>query len=232
MRLAVIMGAVLCLLAAAHAKDIVSMPEATMMGAGEFEAAYIYWDTSYVGFDHANVGEFYLGITKKFELDLDHVEPSDVPWLAGVTELNGYYSVCTEIPRKRPTLVVGATNLLGNDWLPSSERPPTKGDTRISPFAVAAMTLRVPQQGPPTWLDPAVRAQLGWGANYHEDQFFGILQVAFTPNVVAAFQHYQGRPGGLIGWQSNKGWAVHLGTLDHKPYVHFSYDVSLPSVRF
>lgn len=224
MRFIAVSAAVVLALTAGWAKDIVSMPESTMMPPGGVELAYIYWDTDVP--EHANVGELFVGLTDRIELDIIHVDLSS-PVNDSVTEANLYVKLLDEVPNKQPALVVGATNITGSDWLPTSEAGPPDGDTRVSPFIVAGYTLRVPKHGPPSWDDPAVRLQVGAGANYHEDQFFGILQIAFTPNVVAAFQHYQGVPGYLVGYQSEKGWGVHWGTLGEQPWLHVYYDFTV-----
>jgi hypothetical protein len=226
MRAGIVIVALLVVFTAAWAKDIVSMPEVDMMGPGQVEAAYIYWrNPGGFGLSHANVGELFVGLNKWAEIDVDHVRLSDKgPMGQNVTEVNAYFKVCSEVPGARPAVTVGATNILRSTWLPSSERVVPNGDDRISPFAVVAYTLHAPE-GPPSWRDIAVRLQVGYGTNYHEDQLFGILQAAFTPNIFAGIQHYQGVPGYLVGWNSGKGWAVAVGTLggDHG-WIHANYD--------
>ncbi|MCX7598219.1 MAG: hypothetical protein N2512_05055 [Armatimonadetes bacterium] len=224
MRCVALVGVLSLMLTGAWAKDIVSMPESTMMKPSEVELAYIYWDTDIP--EHANVGELFIGLTDRIELDVIHVDLS-CPVNDSVTEANLYVKLLDEVPGKQPTLVVGATNITGADWLPSEEAGPPDGDRRISPFLVAGYTIRPPKLGPPSWNDPAVRLQLGVGANYHEDKPFGILQIAFTPHIVAAIQNYQGSPGYLVGFESGKGWGIHVGTLGDNPWVHVYGDFKL-----
>lgn len=224
---------VLTLAAPSWAKDIVSMPEATMMGPGEVEMAYIYWDLDAIRLgpggpwarDYAHVGEFYIGVLPWLELDVIHVDPQGP--IPGVTELNAYVRIQDET-RSRPAITIGATNLTSADWLPSIERMGPDGDYRVSPFIMLARTLRMPLHGPPNWDDPAIRLQLGYGWNFHEDEVFGILQFAFTPNVVAGVQYYQRDWGWLVGWQQDPGWGIHVGALAGDPYVHIRYNFSLP----
>jgi hypothetical protein len=232
-------------LGVAHAKDIVSMPEGITMEPQEAEIAYIYWDLNEVklpngktALDYAHVFEAFVGLDKHFELDLIHVSPQGsfkTPGgdpFADVTELNLYVKVRDETPTC-PGLTVGATNLLTSPWLPSTERNPDtgymRGDRRISPFVVTYKTVRPPKGGPPSWNNPAIRLQLGYGWNYHEDRPYGILQFAFTPSVVAAVQYYNGQGerrewGWLVGWNDPKGWGLHVGALGGNPWVHANYD--------
>ncbi|MCD6351856.1 MAG: hypothetical protein J7M26_07040 [Armatimonadetes bacterium] len=234
----IVIAVVLALVAgAAWAKDIVSMPEATMMGAGNLELAYIYWDLENINTpsgvvrDYAHVGEFFLGITDWLELDYIHIElqghvntPFGDP-LSDRNELNLYIKLADETP-DHPAVTIGATNLLGNDWLPSDNVGQVAGDHRTSPFIIFSQTLRPPKGGPPDWDNPAIRLQIGAGFNFHEDKPFGILQFAFTPHVVAAFQHYRGDPGWLVGWHE-RNWGIDVGGLSGDNWVHVSYDLGL-----
>ncbi len=230
MRKVVIAAIVLVTVAAwAWGKDVVSMPEIDTMKPGQAEIAYIYWDLDPVQLgprgpwarDYAHVFELFVGVLPRLELDVIHVSPEGP--LSSVTELNAYIRLLDET-EKYPAVVVGATNLTGSDWLPSEDRTGPSGDTRVSPFILVARTLRKPMAGPPTPHDPAIRLQLGYGWNYHEQELFGILQFAFTPNIVAALQSYRGDFGWLVGWQQKMGWGVHVGALGGEPYVHVRYD--------
>ena len=223
MRVCTILVALVVVMTVACAKDIVSMPEVSMMGPGGVEAAYIYWQhPGGAPIDHAQVGELFYGINKWAEIDAVGVSPSEV--LDDVLEFNAYFKVCDEIFGKRPAVTVGATNIFREQWLPSSDAPPPCGDQRISPFAIVGYSFRVPD-GPPSWRDPFLRLQVGYGMNYHEDQLFGILQAAFTPNLFAGIMHYQGVPGYLVGWNSGKGWSAAIGTLgDDHGWIHLNYD--------
>ncbi|MBC7288465.1 MAG: hypothetical protein H5T86_10565 [Armatimonadetes bacterium] len=241
---AAVCTAALVLASTVLAKDIVSMPESEMMKPGEAELAYIYWDTENVtlpngeqALKHASVVEFFLGLTDWLEVDVIHVDPQgslDTPLgdpFDTKTELNLYARVCGETAR-RPRVVVGATNITGADWLPSHDSTDPDGDRRVSPFVIASKLLRVPRYGPPSWRDPAINLQFGYGVNYHEDHVFGIIQFAFTPTVVAAFQHYRDQPGWLVGWHDPKGWAIDVGALSNDPWVHVRYDFKLTSLHF
>jgi hypothetical protein len=222
-------------------KDIVSMPETDMMGQGEVEMAYIYWDledihlpNGTIGRDYAHVFETFIGITDRVELDLIHIDlqghfetPLGDP-LADKTELNLYVKALRET-EKLPAITIGATNITSNDWLPSSEKKGVDGDYRVSPLIVLAKTIRPPKNGPPAWNDPAIRLQLGYGTNFHEEHPFGILQFAFTPNLVAGYQHYQHKPGWLIGW-NQPPWGIHVGGLSGDNWIHVNYDIKLNSL--
>jgi len=205
------------------------------MGPGEVELAYIYWDLDDINTpggvvrDYAHVGELFVGVTDWLELDVIHIDlqgsvstPFGDP-LADKTEINAYLKVVEETP-EWPAITVGATNITSSDWLPSSEQQAVSGDQRVSPFVILARTLRPPKGGPPDWNNPAIRLQLGYGGNFHEDKPFGILQFAFTPNVVAGYQHYQGKPGWLVGW-NQPPWGIHVGGLSGDNWVHVVYDL-------
>ena len=235
---------VLSVVTGGWAKDIVSMPETDMMRPGQFELAYIYWDTDEAhlpggatAMEHANVVEFFMGLTDRLEVDVIHVNPQGhFDTDAGdpfdtKTEINLYYKLYDET-EKWPRVVVGATNITGSDWLPSHDSNDPDGDRRVSPFVITSKVLRRPKHGPPNWDDPAVKLQLGYGVNYHGDHWFGILQVALTPNVVVAWQHYRDQPGWLVGWNDEHGWGVHIGALGGDPWIHVCYDVKLSSLHF
>ncbi len=175
--------------------------------------------------DYAHVYELFFGVTKNVELDVVHVVPEDLPDL---TELNIYWNLWRE-KGWRPAVTVGATKIYSARWLPSSERTGPRGDDRISPFVVAAKTLRAPD-GAPSWLDRAIKLQVGYGWNYHEDKAFGILQFAFTPTLRAAAQYYRDDWGGLIGWESPRGWAIYAGALGGDPWVTVRLNVDLSGV--
>jgi len=217
------------------------MPEVDMMGPGELETAYIYWDLEDIVLpngavvrDYAHVYEFFLGITDRLELDVIHINlqgsvstPFGDP-LSDKTEINAYFKLLDETPTS-PAITVGATNITSNDWLPSTDRTGVDGDYRVSPFVTMAKTLRAPKGGPPDWNNPAIRLQVGFGGNFHEDKPFGILQFAFTPNVVAGVQNYQGKLGWLVGW-TQKPWGIHVGGLSSDNWIHVYYDWNLRSL--
>lgn len=217
----------------ALAGDIVAMPTGNMMPAKTLSLGYIYWNTEAISTpagkvrDFMNVGEVFVGVTDRLELDYLVIQPQGWGKVANdsvLHELNLYYQAINERPGKHPSLVVGATNLTANNWLPSKGRPnPAVGDDRISPFALAAYTIRTPVAGPPTWVDPVMRLHLGWGSGWHDNIWFGAAQVMWTPEIGMAILNYQGQPAYLGAWMPLPGLEIHGGWDHGEALGHVAY---------
>ena len=216
----------------ALAGDMVAMPTGASEPAGDFTVNYIYWKQSspvpalHVR-EYTSIGEFFVGVTDRLELDYDYAAPnhwSRVANQAYVNELNAYYTVIKETP-KRPSLIVGATNLTANDWLPDSGRPDptTGGDNRVSPFIVSAYNVRVPQHGPPSWQDPLLRLQAGWGTGFSESQFFGGVEAMIHPKWGLAILDYQVGPAYGVGWRPGYGFAADAAFDRGWPLIHVGW---------
>ena len=214
----------------ALAGDIVSMPTGNMVKPHNVEFNYIYWNLRDApnGPGLSHVGEVFVGVTDRLELDVDYVHmtggfPNQLPPVSfkkDVAELNAYYRVVDEAPT-HPSLIIGATNLTANTFLPSSERP--TGDSRVSPFAIGAYNLLVPKAGPPTPFDPVVRLHLGYGTGYHEKQFFGGAQVLFTPQIGAAWFNYTGQNAVVGVYNLNNKFQARVGRFYHGNFASLGY---------
>ena len=195
----------------AMAGDIVTVPTANQVKAGEIDVAdyYIFVDQDALidplqplDIDFVRVQTFYMGLTDEFEVDV-HRYDVDV---AGVnTIFNATYLVLKE-DAQRPNVVLGGrdlSNKYGN----------------ASYFVSAAKTLNPPVAGPPT--EPIIRLHLSlgtedntlFGEGRHEGLFGGV-QILFRPSdpAVGLVALYDGQDiiTGLTfvpkpGWPTLKG---------------------------
>ena len=163
---------------AAMAGDIVTVPTANQVKAGEIDVAdyYIFVDQDALidplqplDIDFVRVQTFYMGLTDEVEVDV-HRYDVDV---AGVnTIFNATYLVLKE-DMERPNVVLGGRDL-SNEY------------GHASYFVSAAKTLNPPVAGPPT--EPIIRLHLSlgtedntlFGEGRHEG-FFGGTQIIFRP---------------------------------------------------
>ncbi len=214
------------------AGDIVAMPTGNMMPAKAVSLGYIYWNTEAISTpagtvrDFMNIGELFVGITDRVELDVLAVQPQGWGLVAEdsvLTEVNLYWQVINEKTGTHPSIVVGATNVTGNNWLPSKGRPdPFVGDDRVSPFILASYNVKEPM-GPPSWAHPLVRCHLGWGANWHNNTPFGGAQVMWTPQIGMAILNYQGQPAYLGAWMPVPGLELNAGFDHGEALLHAAY---------
>ena len=236
MRLARLLLVLVLLGISAHlalAGDIVAMPTGNMLPAKTVSLGYIYWNTAAIQTpagtinDFTHVGEVFVGITDRLELDYLAIQVQGWDKVSShsvLSELNAYYALIKEKPGEHPSLIVGATNLTGNAWLPSLQRPnPAEGDDRASFFAVSAYNLAAPIMGPPTWKSPVVRLHLGWGNNWHEERFFGAVQAMFSPKYGAAILNYQGDPSYLGAWMPTPKIEINAGWSKGEALAHVAY---------
>ncbi len=216
------------------AGDIVAMPTGNMMPAKTVSLGYIYWDTEgrnvpgigTVG-DVTHIGELFYGVTDRLEIDYLWIQPRGWGKLPGtdssVSELNVYYALAKEKTGTHPSFIVGATNVTGNKWLPSSSRPnPPSFDDRVSYFAVSSYNIKEPA-GPPSLENPLVRLHLGWGNNWHVNRYFGGAQVMWTPQVGMAILNYQGQPSYLGAWMPIPGLELNAGWSQGDALGHVAY---------
>lgn len=206
------------------AGDIVAMPTANMQPAHTAELNYIYWQADTVppmtspygkslflgGPNHANIEEVFVGVTDWLEVDGLHF---DIPGGDNFTEANVYVRLIPETA-KHPSLVVGATNITGSNWVGGSDD--------VSPFIVGAYNINVPA-GCPTFNDPLVRLQMAWGDKFH-DGFFGGVQAMFTPRFGAAVFNYQGAPSYLGVYTVNKMLELRAGWKSGSPFYSAGLD--------
>ena len=220
---------VVCVGAVAWAGDIVAMPTGNMVPAGRYEAHYIYWDMASLPGpggaqvrEHLHVVEFFAGVTDRLEVDVLGLWPQG---LDSLQEINLYYAVRPETAEK-PSLIAGVTNLTGENWLPSERRhPPShpEGDDRVSPFVLSSFNVRMPQQGPPSWQDPLIRLHAGYGTNFHQDEFFGGVQILVQPGLGAGIFNYQGQPVYLAAFMPTSDIEIHVGWGQGDPLLHVGY---------
>lgn len=216
--------------ALACAGDIVAMPTGNSIPQGQFQLNYIYWDREAVNppgvRDYVHIGELFVGVTDRLEIDYLHVVPQGWDKVAGhsfVHEFNVYYTVLKE-SAETPSLIVGVTNLFGQDWLPSRGRPsPDSGDNRVSPFVVGSYNVRTPTLGPPSPEDPLVRLHLGYGTGFHESKLFGGAQVALDPQWGFGVFNYQEDPAYLAAYMPTPQWELNAGWAKGDPVYHISY---------
>ncbi|MCJ7750389.1 MAG: hypothetical protein MUQ65_04770 [Armatimonadetes bacterium] len=208
----------------AMAGDIVTVPTANQVKAGEIDVAdyYIFVDQDALidplqplGIDFVRVQTFYMGLTDKVEVDV-HRYDVDV---AGVnTIFNATYLVLEE-DAQRPNVVLGGRDL-SNEY------------GHASYFVSAAKTLNPPVAGPPT--EPIIRLHLSlgtedntlFGEGRHEGLFGGV-QILLRPSnpAVGLVALYDGQDiiTGLTcvpkpGWPTLKG-----GTFGGHWWVGASY---------
>ena len=109
-----------CIAGAARAADIVTVPTANMVGAGNIDVAayYIWVDESgliapirHLGINDVRVQTLYAGLTDRWELDLERFDvdlPDDVNGVETIANLN--YLALPETA-KNPAVVVGGWDL-------------------------------------------------------------------------------------------------------------------------
>lgn len=212
MRLAsVVVLLVLLVGGAAWGTDIVTMPlgnRAPVLG-GQVDAIYVMPD---VGPDSVTFVEGYYQVTQAIEVGFIYMKPEGFD---SQTEVSAAYTVLPE-SMLNPAVIVGAYNLLGSDWGASDN---------ISPYVMAAKTLRVPKLGPPTPADPVIRAHLGYGTEYHGDAVFGAVQGLLTPNIGVILLHYNDENGAAATYIFKPGLEASVGTYGGDPFLRVSAQV-------
>lgn len=187
MRYALIVIAVLMLAGCAMADDIVTMPTANQLKAGEVDVAayYLKLDLPEGAPQHVNYETIYVGITKQLELDA-HIASVDKDRTS--TVLVGSFKVLSET-KELPDLVVGCRNLLGEA---TTNGPGHDQSQDRSYFVSAAKTffMNPSQPGP-----PLVRAHLSLGTadwtllgEKRHQGLFGGLQFLFRPEIGAVIE--------------------------------------------
>lgn len=196
----------------AFAGDIIAMPTGNMMPARTVELNYINWQNITPMNADANIFEGFVGVTDWLELDVLHFDLTGGG--SGVTEANAYLRLIKE-SADHPSLIVGATNITGSDWI--------MGNDEVSPFVVGAYNISCPA-GRPTFNDPLVRMHLGWGDKFHGDQWFGGVQMLFTPRLGAAAFNYQGQPSYLGVYTVSKWLELRAGWKSGTPFYSAGLD--------
>lgn len=216
MRYAFIVIALLMVAGCAIADDIVTMPTANQLKAGQVDVAAYYLKLDLPGGapQHVNYETIYVGVTNEIELDA-HIAAVDKDRTS--TVLVGSYKLLGET-KTRPDLVVGCRNLTG---VATTNSPLKNKSEDRSYFMSAAKTFFANPSKPGP---PLVRAHLSlgtgdWtllGEERHEGVFGG-LQFLFTPEIGAVVEN-DGRDviTGLTFMPKNTGLTIKGGTYgDH-----------------
>jgi len=209
-----VVGLILGLAAACQAGDVVGMPTADTVKPGNFEYNFIYVDLNQPPLAKAMgapecmlVNECFFGVTDWLELDVDVFDPEGS---MGDAELNAYVTAVKET-NDHPSLIVGAYNMLGTDFL---------GNDEISPFLVSGYTFHKPK-GKPSFKDPVLRAYLGWGSGQHRSNMFGGLKFLIHPKVGGAVLSYN-RATAFIGVYRPYPWLeLRAGSLGGDDWYSF-----------
>ena len=165
---------------AGWAADIVTVPTANQLKAGEVDLAYYYlWlDMPPGAPQNVQAQTLYAGVTDWLEIDLHRY---DLDTVGNSTIWNATALVLKET-RTRPNVVIGGRNLGEQATTPD----PRSANT--SYHISAAKTLFLPEQGPPQL--PIIRLHLSlgtedWtllGERRHQGVFGGV-QMLFTPQL-------------------------------------------------
>lgn len=189
MRLLIAAVAVLCVCASSFADDIVSMPTANQLKAGEVDAAvyYISLDFPDPQPQFVQYQTLYVGLTDNIELDLHR---ANVDKDKSSVVLVASYKLLSETATT-PDLVFGLRNF---NRATTTNNPASKDKSEdMSAFLSAAKTFffRPSMPGP-----PLVRAHLSLGTKdwtmFGEERhkgLFGGLQFLFTPCLGAVIQN-------------------------------------------
>lgn len=200
---------VLAVAAPSFAGDIVAMPTGNTVAPKNLELNYIWWKQDFPsGPGHINVGEAFIGVCDRVEVDVDY---AGVSGGSDYTEANLYLTVLRE-DAKHPSLIVGATNVFGSRWLGDGMVPDAD---KASFFAVSAFNLTAPAT--PTWNTPLVRAQLGYGNHWH-DGWFGGLQIKIAPEWGAALFNYKHKPVYIATYDAEKWLELSIGAIGGEPF--------------
>jgi len=206
---------------AAFAADIVTVPTANQLKAGEIDLAAYHIELDNFGpVDCVRAQTIYAGLNDKIELDV-HRYDVDLPAEAGpgvATIFNATYLVVTEGAEK-PNVVLGVRDM-------------TSEYGHASYFVAAAKTLNPPVGGPPT--GPIYRVHLGLGTEDNtllneprHDGIFGGLQVCVKPSfpMVGAIALYDGQDiiTGLTYTHSPTWPTIKGGTFGDHTWIGISY---------
>lgn len=213
MRYFLIVVAVLMVAGCVSADDIVTMPTANQLKAGEVDAAvyYLKLDSPTGAPQHVNYQTVYVGLTDRVELDAHFAQ---VDKDRDSTVLVASYKALAETPIL-PDVVVGCRNLTATR---TTNHPLFSDKSKDrSYFVTAAKTFFADRDKPGP---PLVRAHLGLGTadwtllgEVRHRGLFGGLQFLLRPDVGAVAQ-YDGQDviTGLTFMPKNTGLTIKGGT--------------------
>lgn len=216
---------VLGLAGSVFAADIVSMPTANLVKAGEVDLASYYF---FLDFDEpmpqfVRVQTLYAGLTDRFELDVHRYDLDNVPQEILVI---ANYKILAETATQ-PDLVVGAkdiANRMGSPAIPQ----------KTSYYLVAAKTLNPPAPGcAPKF--PIARLHLGVGTEdptllgeTRHEGLFGGVQALVAPQI-GVIALYDGRDfiSGVTYTPTPKWPTFKAGTFGDHTWVGASYTFNM-----
>lgn len=210
------------------ADDVVSMPTANQLKAGEIDAAAYYFGLDFPdGYpQNVNLQQVCVGLTNRIELDAYR---ADVDKDKAAVVVTGYYRLLSE-NLAVPDVVVGCKNILGERTTNNPEVADKSEDR--SYFICASKTVFLtPAIGRP----PLVRVHVGlgtddwtlFGVKRHEG-IFGGLQFLVTPQIGAVVQHDgEDLITGLSYMPPKTGLTIKGGTFDDHWWVGVAYRKSL-----
>jgi hypothetical protein len=224
MRLFIALIALLALAGCAIADDIVTMPTANQLKAGEVDAAIYYLGLNLPAGapQQVNYQTLYVGITNRLELDVHH---ADVDKDETSTVLVGSLKLFSET-KTMPDVVVGCRNITGE----ATTRNPflrAKSEDR-SYFISTAKTFFMNPKAPGP---PLVRLHLSLGTpdwtllgDKRHDGVFGGLQFLFHPEF-GAVTEYDGESWitGLTIMPKNSGLTFKGGTYGKHWWVGLAF---------
>ncbi len=218
-RIALALTLITVMVAPSWAMDSLNMPTGNGLKPGDTEINFIYVNQPHrenalgeTRLDDMRYLKLFTGVTDRLQVDVDSVDIKDAD---SYWEVNAYYTAVEEA-LDHPSLVVGATNLLGQDWLGGSDFGGNPDNDDPSLFALIACTInKTPKPSP---ADPVVRLHLGWGNNFHGDEFFGALQIKLHPRVIAVVQNYKSMPTFIGTVRVTDELQVSAGTMDGYPF--------------
>ncbi len=210
------------------ADDVVSMPTANQLKAGEVDVAAYYFGLDFpAGYpQNVNLQQVCVGLTDRIELDAYR---ADVDKDKAAVVVTGYLRLLSE-GLTTPDLVVGCKNLLGEK---TTNNPDVAGksDDRSYFICASKTVFLTPAVGRP----PLVRVHAGlgtddwtlFGKKRHEG-IFGGLQFLVRPEWGLVVQH-DGEDfiTGLSYMPLNTGLTIKGGTFDKHWWVGMAYRKSL-----
>ncbi len=214
MRFVIVCIAVMMLASCVFADDVVTMPTANQLKAGEIDVAayYLKLDMPTGAPQHVNYQTVYVGITDRLELDA-HIANVDVD--RDSTVLVGQFKVLSET-QKLPDLVVGCRNLTGQPTTNLKALHDRSKDRSYYVSAAKTFFANPDQPGP-----PLVRLHVSLGtsdwtllAQERHNGLFGGMQFLFRPEVGCVLE-YDGQDliTGLALMPKSTGLTIKGGTF-------------------
>ena len=223
-RLAMVVFVALLAATAATAADIVTVPTANQLKAGEVDVAH-YW----IGTDlptgaptQINFNTLYVGLTDRVEIDAHQVKmiggalsfPSTTIWNATILVLKE--------DKRNPNVVIGGRNLEGASG---------PAGVKASWFISAAKTVLAPVGAPPSFSNPVLRLHLSVGTEdwtlfgeKRHDGIFGGVQAMVSPQFgLVALHDSQDLITGITYTHTPKCPTIKAGTYGDHTWAGINY---------